>query len=142
MNIIVKYIFPILLILGTVYLLLVEFRSYSRLKRMGQSIGKLKGRIIRRIIGATLIVLIAIMLMWGLNKLEPITMINWRNHAKYWGIVIGLILVTVGFAVWDMMAGVKLLESLIDEGTYDQLKEIKDKIKPSDSKLRKPTNTK
>jgi len=134
MNIVVRYIFPILLILGILCLLFVEFRSYKRLKKMGQPIVALRGRIIRRIIGATLIFLIALMLMWGLNKLGPTTLINWRKHAIYWGIVIGLVLITVGLAVWDMMAGVKHLESIIDESTFDQLKEIEDKIKPSDLK--------
>ncbi|MCD4783011.1 MAG: hypothetical protein K8T10_04175 [Candidatus Eremiobacteraeota bacterium] len=140
MNIIIKYIFPILLILGTIYLLFVEFRTYSRLKRMGQPIDKLKGRIIRRIIGAIFVCLIAIMLLWGLNKLEPMTMANWRIHARYWGVVIGLILITAGFAVWDMMAGLKHLENLIDKSTFDQFEEIKSKINTTDSKPGNPTN--
>lgn len=124
MEFFIKYIFPTTLTLGAIFLAFHEIIGYNRLKAMGFPPEKLRSRMIRRMLGTMIIILVAVMVFWGVSNLGPLKADNWKVQAKFWLIVIGMVLFTVLLAVWDVMDGIKNLEQSIDKGLLEQLTHV------------------
>ena len=124
MQFFIQYIFPISLTLGAVFLAVHEIVGYKRLKKMGYSKDKLRSRMIRRMMGTVIIILVAAMVFWGVSNMGPLKLENWKIQARFWLIVIGLVFLSVALALWDVLDGIKNLEQVIDNSLMEQLTDV------------------
>lgn len=129
MDFFIKYVFPFLLLIGAVCLSLQEVSAYHRGKKAKVSLKSLKIRLFRRLFGAFMVVLIAVLLFWGTGNLERLQVDNWQFQARFWLFVIGLVFLTMGLAVWDVLDGVKKLEQILDITTKEQMDDVKKYLK-------------
>ncbi len=128
MGMIIKMIFPLAISMGAFYLVLMEIAGYVRAKKQGKPMNDLIRRLYRRIFGAVLIISIAFMLFWGLSRMKAPTLDNWQNYARYWVVVVAMVVMSVMLAVWDMLDGVKNIEKMVEKTSKEQLREIKEKL--------------
>lgn len=85
-------------------------------------------RLYRRVFGAILIISIAFMLFWGLSRMKPPTIDNWENYARYWVVVLAMVIISVMLAVWDMLDGVKNIEKMVEKTSREQLRDVRKKL--------------
>jgi len=128
MSSVTKLIFPFMITVGAIYLIVREIIGYFRLRKSEGSTDGIKKRMFRRIIGAVLVISMAVMLSWGLIIMQRPTIENWRGVAGYWTIVIVLVFISIILAIWDMFDGVKKLEKIMDGNSRRYLEEIEHKL--------------
>ena len=128
MGMIIKLIFPLAISMGALYLVLMEIAGFVRAKRQGKPMSDLVRRLYRRVFGAILIISIAFMLFWGLTRIKPPTVDNWENYARYWVVVVAMVVISVMLAVWDMLDGVKNIERMVEKTSREQLREVREKL--------------
>lgn len=117
----VKYILPLFLIVGAVYLIIIEIKAFPRLKRYGHPVKSLKFRMARRITGSILVIAIALLIFWGLNYLPKPTAGLFQRQAAHWAVVMGLVFIVVLLALWDTIDGLKYLENLANQVSKEEL---------------------
>lgn len=106
------YIFPAFLTLGALMLLAVETRTLQHdLARKSTR----WPRFVRRILGALVIEAIAFMVHFSPRLPRPGTSTAkvWQQY-DYWMWVLGLVLVAVALAFWDVIASIRALKQQID----------------------------
>lgn len=132
MRIFAIYIFPAFLTLGALYLIAAEFTSYSRFEKLNLKSSKLKTRMIRRISGALIVIVVAIMISWGISNMPRPPKALFQHQIRYWSlywtILAGIVLVAIILAIWDAIDGVRYLERLADQCTLEHLNEINKKL--------------
>jgi hypothetical protein len=132
MQILFKIFFPMLLCAGAVYLIILEIMNYPRLKKLGFQKQSLKARFLRRTLGALIVISIAILLFWGLGSMWPPSSSGDRDvlnrQLAYWSIVAGLVFLTIMFAMWDALEGVRHIEKLIERNTVEEIREIRESL--------------
>lgn len=125
-----KSILPLILILGSIYLVLLEILLYPRLKRYGHPEKSLNVRMGRRVTGAFLVVIVAVMMFWGLNFMPKPEPGVFQKQAAHWAAVVALVFVIVLLAIWDAADGLKYLEKLADQITRENLSAIDERVGP------------
>ena len=128
------YILPLLLILGALYLIfreLIIHRYYAKRHKVDVR-GKI--RLARKVTGAILVIIIAVMIAHGLTGHPPPTPETFHIQMNYWLWVFGIALATVIIAFWDAYEGVKNLETSIDQSSIESLEEIDKIIRSSSEK--------
>ncbi|MCE1246647.1 MAG: hypothetical protein LWY06_08385 [Firmicutes bacterium] len=128
MQILFKFIVPILLCIGAVYLIGVEILNYPRLKKMGIKKTTLKARFLRRTFGAFVVIAIAVLVAWGLSSMWPPVVGDrelLNRQLAFWSIIGGLVFLTILLALWDALEGVRHIEKLIEKNTVDEMLEIR-----------------
>lgn len=128
MGMFIKSIFPLAICIGAFYLVLLEIAGYVRAKKQGKPMNDLIRRLYRRVFGAILIISISFMLFWGLSRMKPLTIDNWENYARYWGVVVAMLVMSVMLAVWDMLDGVKNIEKMVEKTSKEHLSEVRKKL--------------
>ena len=121
-----KIILPLFLIIGAVYLVVVEFVSYPRLKKYGHPENNLKLRMGRRLVGALLVIIVAVLMFWGLNFMPRPSIGLFHRQAAHWALVMVLVFVVVILAMWDAVDGLKYLEKLADQVSRKELEDLEE----------------
>jgi hypothetical protein len=119
-----KGIFPLALVIGAVYLLMMEIRYYPRLISYGHPEKNLKVRLVRRVIGSILVIAVAGMIFYGLNFMSRPSPGIIHRQAEYWLTMMGLVILIVLLALWDVFDGLRYLERLSSQLSREDLEHL------------------
>lgn len=125
------YLFPALMSAGAVWLASAEVRNfvYERAVGQGQPV-----RLARRLVGAALVVTVALMIHFGeVTSLPGLTQEQALARFHYWMAVLGLVAFAGCLAVWDALAGLRQLSSDLEELQRDEMSNLRDRLKETKS---------
>lgn len=120
------YVFPIGLTLVGCILMHLELAYYTRERRRGR--GNVV-RLIRRVSGAVIMVAIAVLVHLG--KIAPGPVQNpqeARALLDHWLWVMGLVLVAMILAVWDVIDGVRSLRRYFEDMEQEEVSRIREHL--------------
>lgn len=135
----IHYVIPVLLITGALWLAAQEWLAFRQCSR------KPWIRFIRRMLGSALLFCIAFMMNKGDTTLifmdnEQVAALakQDREYASsclnYWLTVMGLVLGTVVMAIWDIIASVISLRTMLAETAREDLKAFTDVLEKTQKK--------
>ncbi len=119
-----KIVLPIFLIIGAIYLIMIEIGAFPRLKESGYPGKKLKLRFFRRVTGAGIIATVAVLLFWGLNFMPKPSIDMFHQQAAHWALVMILVFVVILLAIWDTLESLRYLETLADQVSRKDLEDL------------------
>ena len=121
------FLFPALLIIGTLYLGYREVRSYLHHRAEGRPARWLIFRLIRRTVGLLIMMAIGVMIIVGIMKnpakTPPI------GYMRFWLICFMLVLSVLVLALWDAVCEVRKIKEYVDEFRNTEIKTLRKKFK-------------
>ena len=127
LDIFFTFLFPLLLIAGTLMLGHKEFHTYLQAKEKGRLNRPLIQRLIRRGTGLVMMFAIVIMIYIGMRNGPP-TMPS-VDQMKFWLICITLVVGVLLLAIWDAICEIKKIKQHIQEFHTSEMQDLKKKFK-------------
>jgi len=124
------YAFPLLLLAGASWLVVQEIRHFRSELAQGHAPWV---RFLRRLAGAAILVAVAAMVHLGDTSSAALTRGQLVERFNYWMAVLGLVLLAMGLALWDVVDGLRRLGSYLEEVEKDEVQTLKERLKERES---------
>lgn len=120
------YVFPLALSLTGCILIHLELAHYSRERRRGRPP---LTRLVRRLLGAFIMIAIAVLVHLGKVAPGPVQSADEaRALLNHWLWVMGLVMVAMGLAVWDVFDGVRSLRRYFEDMEQEEVTRIREHL--------------
>lgn len=142
-----QYLLPVLLSIGAIWLATQECYTYTDERRRGLKSG---AKLFRRLLGSLILLVIAVGIHYG--DIEPLMAANapppgpvdQAQTAKalacldYWTTIVGLVVVAIILALWDMISSMRGIRHMVEEAQNDEIAALCQQIQKQQKKRQPP----